>query len=177
MKFNIILSDKDVADFFVCNFSNMPEFEDRYKKIRFSLFFTIVNSVFLIYFFLFYRNEYGIFINILIGLIVGFLVSVVLVLPIVKISYKKLVYSNFERLKDKVKYIIINQFIIEFNDNEIKQVNDFGFINKKYSDITRILTDKEHIYIMVGAVNAAILPLRCLGGREKELLDFIHSKM
>ena len=55
--------------------------------------------------------------------------------------------------------------------------SDLGFSSRKYSEIERILTDKEHIYIMVGAFDAMILPLRCLDGCEKEVLDFIHSKM
>ena len=179
MKFDITLNDQDVINFLVCVFSNIPELEKNYKAIRLTLINVIASSIFCIYLFLSYKNGLGVMMNLAIGLIVGLIIGVVFVLIIAKTSYKNFIISNSKKRKKQFKSLCHkNQFIAELTDTEIKEnFNDLDFSSRKYSEIERILTDKEHIYIMTGVFDVMILPLRCLDGCEKKVLDFIHSKM
>ena len=116
--------------------------------------------------------------NLAIGLIVGLTIGLIFSLLVAKTSYKNFLISTLKKRAKQLKSLFHkNQFVAELTDTEMREnFNDLGFSNRKYSEIERILTDKEHIYIMTGAIDAMVLPLRCLDGREKEVLDFIRSK-
>ena len=117
--------------------------------------------------------------NLAIGSIVGLTIGIIAILLIAKTSYKNfIIYTLKKRTKQLKSLCYKNQFTAELTDTEMKETfNDLDFSSRKYSEIKRILTDKEHIYIMTGVFDAMILPLRCLDGCEKEVLDFIRSKM
>lgn len=178
MKFNITLNDQDVIDFLLCVFSNIPELKQNYKTNRFILMLLSSISIFCAYLFLSYKNGFGLIVNIVIGLIIGLIIGIVFSLLIAKTSHKKFIISLLKRRKKQLKFLCKSKFIAEFADTEIKELFDnLGFSSRKYSEIKRILTDREHIYIMTGVYDAMILPLRCLDGREKEVLEFIRNKI
>ena len=179
MKFNITLNDQDIIDFLVCVFSNIPESVQKYKAERFFLILVISSSIFCIYLFLSYKNGFGFMMNLAIGSIVGLTIGIIAILLLAKTSYKNfIIYTLKKRTKQLKSLCHKNQFTAELTDTEMKETfNDLDFSSRKYSEIKRILTDKEHIYIMTGVFDAMILPLRCLDGYEKEVLDFIRSKM
>ena len=66
---------------------------------------------------------------------------------------------------------------MEFAEDEICETSEYGMERAKYSDLTNILRDKEHIHLQIGAMKGVILPLRCLDGQEQALLDFLQDKL
>ncbi len=90
---------------------------------------------------------------------------------------KGVVKMQVASLKKEGKLPYWEKSTVEFAEDEICETSECSMERAKYSDITNILRDKEHIHLQIGAMKGLILPLRCLDGQEQALLDFLQDKL
>ena len=90
---------------------------------------------------------------------------------------KGVVKMQVASLKKEGKLPYWEKSTVEFTEDEICETSEYSMERAKYSDITNILRDKEHIHLQIGAMKGLILPLRCLDGQEQALLDFLQDKL
>lgn len=90
---------------------------------------------------------------------------------------KGVVKMQVASLKKEGKLPYWEKSTVEFAEDEICETSEYSMERAKYSDITNILRDKEHIHLQIGAMKGLILPLRCLDGQEQALLDFLQGKL
>ena len=101
-----------------------------------------------------------------------------LYVAIVFLNYPKgVVKMQVSSLKKEGKLPYWEKSTVEFTEDEICETSEYGMERAKYSDLTNILRDKEHIHLQIGAMKGVILPLRCLDGQEQALLDFLQDKL
>lgn len=65
---------------------------------------------------------------------------------------------------------------IEFLESMIVQRSEHGESHVTYSDIERIYIDQEYLYIYINAVQASVIPYRCLGEDKKRLIKYVMDK-
>ena len=90
---------------------------------------------------------------------------------------KSFVKRQVSKLKKQGKLPYPEKSTVEFFADEFYETTDNSMEKAKYDDITKILQDKEHIHLKIGAMKGCILPIRCLNGQEQALLDFINDKL
>lgn len=90
---------------------------------------------------------------------------------------KSFVKRQVSKLKKQGKLPYPEKSTVEFFADEFCETTDNSMEKAKYDDITKILQDKEHIHLKIGAMKGCILPIRCLNGQEQALLDFINDKL
>lgn len=90
---------------------------------------------------------------------------------------KRMMKMQVVSLKKEGKLPYWEKSTVEFAEDEICETSECSMERAKYSDITNILRDKEHIHLQIGAMKGLILPLRCLDGQEQALLDFLQGKL
>ena len=90
---------------------------------------------------------------------------------------KRIIKMQVSSLKKEGKLPYWEKSTVEFTEDEICETSEYGMERAKYSDLTNILRDKEHIHLQIGAMKGVILPLRCLDGQEQALLDFLQDKL
>ena len=101
-----------------------------------------------------------------------------LYVAIVFLNYpKSVVKMQVASLKKEGKLPYWEESTVECAEDEICETSEYSMERAKYSDITNILRDKEHIHLQIGAMKGLILPLRCLDGQEQALLDFLQGKL
>ena len=101
-----------------------------------------------------------------------------LYVAIVFLNYPKgVVKMQVASLKKEGKLPYWEESTVEFTEDEIYETSEYSMERAKYSDLTNILRDKEHIHLQIGAMKGVILPLRCLDGQEQALLDFLQDKL
>ena len=66
---------------------------------------------------------------------------------------------------------------IEFLESMIVQRNEHGESHVNYSDIERVYIEQEYLYIYSNAVQAAVIPYRCLGEDKKQVIKFVMENM
>lgn len=66
---------------------------------------------------------------------------------------------------------------IEFLESMIVQRNEHGESHVNYSDIERVYIEQEYLYIYSNAVQAAVIPYRCLGEDKKRVIQFVMENM
>ena len=89
----------------------------------------------------------------------------------------KQIEGYIKKMKEQGKLPYEPEMTVEFLDDEMLGTGATGVEHRKYSDFTGILRDEEHIYITLDALRAVNLPLRCLDGKENELLEFLEGKL
>ena len=90
---------------------------------------------------------------------------------------KSFVKRQVSKFKKQGKLPYPEKSTVEFFADEFCETTDNSMEKAKYDDITKILQDKEHIHLKIGAMKGCILPIRCLNGQEQALLDFINDKL
>lgn len=66
---------------------------------------------------------------------------------------------------------------IEFLESMIVQRSERGEFHVNYSDIERIYIEEEYLYIYDNAVQAFVIPYRCLGEDKKQVIDYVMKNM
>ena len=173
MKFNITLEDKDLIDFETCLSLDKPEQRKQWAKIFYTFFITtIVATTYICYYFI---NNFSIT-NLIIGFIISSIITVIITYFLLGLTCNQYIVKYYSHIRKKYKFWSNKHSTIEFLSEEIRYYSDLGEANYLYADINRMLQDKEHIYLFTN-LGEIILPIRCLNGQEKELLNFIHSKI
>ena len=171
MKFHITLNDEDYIAFRICLCLSTPANKRMFLigLLKSSIFYCIIFYCFLVFT---ERDKFtiGIFIALFVVFIIDNLISY-------ENTSRKYIRKYIENIKKEGKLPYYTESILEFFGKEIQETSAFGVRCRKYSDVTRILRDEEHIYVMIGALEAVILPLRCLEGKENELVEFLNGKL
>jgi len=90
--------------------------------------------------------------------------------------YKKSIRKNILKLKAEGRLPYSPETDIEFTETEIIETAPDRVSHTPYSSVLAIRETDEQIFIKFGAMQSFILPIRCLGERKQELLDFLHEK-
>lgn len=80
-------------------------------------------------------------------------------------------------MKQDGKLPFIGDTEIEFLESMIVQRNEHGESHVNYSDVERIYIEQEYLYIYSNAVQAAVIPYRCLGEDKKQVINFVMENM
>ncbi|MCH5259796.1 MAG: YcxB family protein [Lachnospiraceae bacterium] len=80
-------------------------------------------------------------------------------------------------MKQDGKLPFIGDTEIEFLESMIVQRNEHGESHVNYSDVERIYIEQEYLYIYSNAVQAAVIPYRCLGEDKKQVIKFVMGNM
>ena len=175
MKFHITLNDEDFIACLICHYLNNPV-----NKPNFMMGFwksTAISMAVILGLYLF--MEYNTLT--LVAILAAFLLFDAALLIYNVVSYPNNVRKNMkiyiENMKNEGKLPYEPDCTVEFLEDEIRETSPSGVRSKKYSDIPRILRDDEHIFVMFGAMEAGMLPLRCLEGKENELVEFLNGKL
>ena len=65
---------------------------------------------------------------------------------------------------------------IEFLESMIVQRSEHGESHANYRNIERFYIEQEYLYIYINAVQAIVIPCRCLGDDRKRVIDYIMDK-
>ena len=65
---------------------------------------------------------------------------------------------------------------IELTESMIVQRSEHGESYVKYRDIERIYIDQEYLYIYINAVQASVIPYRCLGEDKEQVIGYVIDK-
>lgn len=79
-------------------------------------------------------------------------------------------------MKQDGKLPFIGDTEIEFLESMIVQRNEHGESHVNYSDVERIYIEQEYLYIYINAVQASVIPYRCLGEDKKRVIEFVMEK-
>ena len=80
-------------------------------------------------------------------------------------------------MKQDGKLPFIGDTEIEFLESMIVQRNEHGESHVNYSEVERIYIEQEYLYIYSNAVQAAVIPYRCLGEDKKQVINFVMENM
>ena len=175
MKFHITLNDDDYIAFNVCNHLsnpiNKPNFLKGFlKSAAWSVLFVLL-------FFLFFDQDKFLALIVLAALLIFYGALVMYQAASWPRQSRKEIESYIKKMKEQGKLPYEPDMTVEFLEEEVRATGAFGVMYKKYSDFIGVLRDEEHIYITLGALHAVNLPLRCLDGKENELLEFLEGKL
>ena len=175
LKFHITLSDEDFLAFSICQYLNNPIHRPAFWKIfgksaLMSLTLLLLLSLFLEY----DRLTWVLVLVVLLLIDAALAAGNVLLWPR---SARKAVESYVEQVKQQGRLPYDPDGTVEFLDEEIHGSSAEGETHIPYAELTQILRDEGHLYVMRGAMQAVMLPLRCLNGREEELLAFLYAKL
>lgn len=65
---------------------------------------------------------------------------------------------------------------IEFLESMIVQRSEHSESHVNYRDIERFYIEQEYLYIYINAVQAFVIPCRCLGEDKKRVIDYVMGK-
>ena len=90
---------------------------------------------------------------------------------------EKNIRRQVSMMKQDGKLPFIGDTEIEFLESMIVQRNEHGESHVNYSDVERIFIEQEYLYIYSNAVQAAVIPYRCLGEDKKQVIQFVMENM
>lgn len=175
LKFHITQNDEDFLAFSICQYLNNPIHRPAFwksfgKSALMSLTLLLLLSLFLEY----DRLTWMLVLVALLLIDAALAAGSVMLWP--KMA-RKAMKNYVEQIKQQGKLPYDAEFTVEFLEEEIYGSSAEGEQHIPYAELTRILRDEGHLYVMRGAMQAVVLPLRCLEGREEELLAFLHGKL
>ena len=174
MKFHVTLNDDDYLAFNVCNYMNNPANKQVLLKELLKMAGWSVLLVLMVFIFTEPGSSAWI---ILLGVLLAFNGALIYYVIPRTGRVRKFMENYMEKLKEQGKLPYDAEVTVEFSDEEIRETSASGMQHRKYSEIAKMLRDEERIYITLDAVRAVILPLRCLDGKENELLEFLEGKL
>lgn len=167
MKCDIDLNDNDYIEF---NYSYLKHSKiGKYSLLATRLSFPVAMFIFVLALFI---------INIERGLVLTVVAVAVVVTVlwwfIVPLMMKRNIRNNIKKIKNDGKLPYHEKATLEFLDDRIVENSEQGETVVKYSDVVNVYEEKEYIYIYYGAMQAFILPVRCL---KDEDINSIISKI
>ena len=90
---------------------------------------------------------------------------------------KKRIRKGIIKMKDEGKLPYVEKATLEFREDELFENRMDGTKLMPYTDFIDACVTDDCIYLRQGAQMAVLLPKRCLGDREGELLEFLATKM
>ena len=89
---------------------------------------------------------------------------------------KKNIRKNILKTKKEGRLPYSPEYSIDYGEDTFIMTTPTRTIHYAYSDILEICKEDDAVYLLVGAVEAVILPNRCLDQKD-ELLRFLYEKM
>lgn len=90
-------------------------------------------------------------------------------------SVEKNIRKNILKLKKEGKLPYAEEASLDFGDNEITETSPNNVKRIPYSSILAVQEIENYIYLIIGAVEAVIIPIRCLDNKDT-LLEFLNQK-
>lgn len=91
--------------------------------------------------------------------------------------YFKEARKNIEKLKQEGKLPYTQNAVLEFGDEAIVETTDNSMKKVEYREVNRIGFTEEHIFIFFGAVEAFVIPKRCITEEQTALEQLLHEKV
>ncbi len=86
------------------------------------------------------------------------------------------VRKNIDRIKADGKLPYHAESEIVFEDTRIVEKNETGEFHVAYRDIENVYAEEAYLYIFYGAIQAFILPYRCLGRDAQQVAEYVLKK-
>ncbi len=102
-------------------------------------------------------------------------VFVILFLRTPKMLEKRL-RKRLKRIQKDGKLPYHVQAEIEFQDSMITKRHAQGELRLKYEDLDHVYFTKDYIYIFFTAINALVIPYRCLGAEKERVIRYLVEK-
>ena len=90
--------------------------------------------------------------------------------------FRKDIEKNVKKLKREGKLPYTEEAILEFCDDVFIETTENSVKKIHYSDVNRIGSTDEHIFIFFDAVQAVIIPKRCVAEVQAELEMLLNQK-
>lgn len=85
--------------------------------------------------------------------------------------------KNINKMKKEGKLPYSENAVLEFGDAEIIETTENSVKKVKYSEISRIGDTDEHIFVFFGAMEAFVIPKRCITDAQVELEKMLDEKV
>ena len=89
---------------------------------------------------------------------------------------KKRIRKQVENLKKQGKLPYENEATIDISEEMIMEYTPSTSKRILWSEITQILYDEEHVYLMFSVIQALMIPYRCVGPMKEPLLAYIRQR-
>lgn len=89
---------------------------------------------------------------------------------------EKSIRKSLERLEEDGKLPFSAESELEFQDSMIVEKTEKGEIHVSYQDLERVYLEKDYFYLFYGAVEAFVIPCRCLGEDRQRVADYLMEK-
>lgn len=169
MKYIVHLTDEDYIRFniFYANHSKAGKRALYLARIAFPVLSLAVLTVFFGA-----GAEYG---KIAVHAILFLAVSFLWVFYVPKVIEKS-IRKNINKMKEDGKLPFHEHAQIEFQEDKIVEKNEQEEVRVKYTDIEQICLTSEYLYIFYSAVQAFILPYRCLGDDKERIIAYVMQR-
>lgn len=88
---------------------------------------------------------------------------------------EKNIRKNITKMKSDGKLPFHAESEIEFTDSMITEQSEQGEIHVNYNDIENIYIENGYLYIFYSAVQAFIIPFRCLGKEKEQVTEYVKK--
>lgn len=170
MSLDINLSEEDYIKFSQFHSLNNKQSKKSGRKLK--IYFSVV--ILLCFLVMYMQNgttNLGAYVNLLIFAAV--VVIIMLSIPAINKLIVKKVISN-QKKQGKLPYK--ESFELTFFETGIVEKTDTSVASIKYEEIEKINETDDAIYVYLGAVQAIVIPKRCLNGKRDEMMDILNSK-
>lgn len=172
MIFNVSLTDEDYIAYNIYHALNSAMGRQNLRRSRALLaFMTVMYAVLFVISLFVFRDKV-----IFCVLILMFMLYGIFRLAAYRTHIEKSVRKAILNMKKQGKLPYAAETKYDFAEKEIVATTPDGTYRINYSDIEAVRKDSNHLYIMITAVSAEIIPIRNLNGRDAELMDFLHGK-
>ena len=89
---------------------------------------------------------------------------------------KKKIRKKIELMKKNTKLPYETEATIDLNDDCIMEYTPSTTRRIEWKDIEQIRTDEEHVYLAFSAMQALLIPFRCVGDGKDQLLSLVLAK-
>ena len=89
---------------------------------------------------------------------------------------KRRIHRQVEDLKKQGKLPYDAEATLDLSNEMIMDYTPSKTIRIEWSDVRAIWTNEIYIFVMIGAVQAIIIPRRCLNGMDYDVIQFLSSR-
>lgn len=88
---------------------------------------------------------------------------------------EKAILKNISKLRKEGKLPYTQEAVLDFEENEIIETSEDSIKHIPYSSVLKVCKTEAHVYVMIGAMEAIIIPHQCLENVDA-FLEFINNK-
>ena len=89
---------------------------------------------------------------------------------------KKRIRSQIGQMKTQGELPYENEAMLEVMEDALMEYTPSTTKRIAWSEITQLLYDEEHIFLMFSAIQAAIVPYRCLGPMREPFIAYVRQR-